>query len=176
MKGWYKYISIRSLLSICYLFLFLFIQSCAKTKIGEQLSASFDEPKSFSSKQTLNPIDNNENVKNVKEYSNSKNKSIKEEKQSSALGEPKQVDSRKNNFKKSPGNIKKSSSQLDISKKIFKPQPYRITIKLSKANPSAPAEVVTKALRAAGVSFEVEMIERIDLKDKRFRMRSGEEL
>ena len=44
----------------------------------------------------------------------------------------------------------------------FKPQPYRITIKLSGANPSAPAETVTKALRRAGVNFEVERIERVD--------------
>ena len=39
--------------------------------------------------------------------------------------------------------------------------PYRVTIKLPGADPSAPAELVTRALRAAGVSFEVETIERI---------------
>jgi hypothetical protein len=41
------------------------------------------------------------------------------------------------------------------------PAPYRVTIKLPAADPSAPAEAVTKALRAAGVSFEVETIERV---------------
>lgn len=41
------------------------------------------------------------------------------------------------------------------------PAPYRITIRLPSGDPSAPAEVVTQALRAAGVPFEVEMIERI---------------
>jgi hypothetical protein len=41
------------------------------------------------------------------------------------------------------------------------PSPYRVTIKLPAADPSAPAEVVTEALRAAGVAFEVETIERI---------------
>ena len=46
-------------------------------------------------------------------------------------------------------------------KNNFVPQPYRITIKLSAANPSAPAEKVTKALRLAGVKFEVEMIQLI---------------
>jgi len=45
---------------------------------------------------------------------------------------------------------------------LLNPQPYRITLKLSKANPAAPAEAVTKALRMAGVSFEVEMIERVN--------------
>lgn len=42
-----------------------------------------------------------------------------------------------------------------------RPAPYRITIQLPSADPAAPAEAVTEALRAAGVSFEVEMIERI---------------
>lgn len=43
----------------------------------------------------------------------------------------------------------------------LQPAPYRVTIKLPAADPSAPAEMVTQALRAAGVSFEVEMIERV---------------
>ena len=42
-----------------------------------------------------------------------------------------------------------------------KPAPYRVTIKLPAADPSAPAEVLTQALRAAGLSFEVESIERV---------------
>jgi len=39
--------------------------------------------------------------------------------------------------------------------------PYRVTIRLPLADPSAPAEVVTQALRRAGVPFEVETIERV---------------
>ncbi len=42
-----------------------------------------------------------------------------------------------------------------------RPAPYRVTIRLPQADPSAPAEVVTRALRAAGVPFEVETIERM---------------
>ena len=41
------------------------------------------------------------------------------------------------------------------------PAPYRVTIKLPAADPSSPAEAVTDALRAAGVAFEVETIERV---------------
>ena len=41
------------------------------------------------------------------------------------------------------------------------PAPYRVTIRLPAADPSAPAERVTEALRAAGVAFEVETIERM---------------
>lgn len=39
--------------------------------------------------------------------------------------------------------------------------PYRVTILLPQADAAAPAEVVTQALRSAGVPFEVETIERI---------------
>ncbi|MCP9886595.1 hypothetical protein KBY96_01385 [Cyanobium sp. ATX 6A2] len=41
------------------------------------------------------------------------------------------------------------------------PAPYRLTLRLSGADPAAPAEAVTQALRAAGLVFEVEVIERI---------------
>ena len=41
------------------------------------------------------------------------------------------------------------------------PQPYRLVLKLPAVDPSAPAEAVTKALRAAGLPFEVETIERM---------------
>jgi len=41
------------------------------------------------------------------------------------------------------------------------PAPYRVTIKLPAADPSSPAEAVTDALRQAGVTFEVETIERV---------------
>ncbi len=55
--------------------------------------------------------------------------------------------------------------QLTLSSKRFRkfnPQPYRIIIRLSETNPSAPAETVTTVLRDAGVVFEIEKIERLD--------------
>ena len=42
------------------------------------------------------------------------------------------------------------------------PSPYRVTIRLPTADPSAPAEALTRALRGAGVPFEVETIERME--------------
>lgn len=42
-----------------------------------------------------------------------------------------------------------------------KPTPYRVTLRLPQADPAAPAEGLTEALRAAGVPFEVETIERL---------------
>ncbi len=41
------------------------------------------------------------------------------------------------------------------------PTPYRLLLRLPAADPAAPAEAVTQALRAAGVVFEVETIERL---------------
>lgn len=41
------------------------------------------------------------------------------------------------------------------------PAPYRLILRLAAADPAAPAEAVTEALREAGVSFEVETIERV---------------
>ena len=40
--------------------------------------------------------------------------------------------------------------------------PYRITIRLAGADPAAPAEAVTRALREADVGFVVERIERVE--------------
>jgi hypothetical protein len=52
-------------------------------------------------------------------------------------------------------------SQVRKGAPAARPLPYRVTIRLPEADPSAPAEAVTKALRATGVAFEVETIERI---------------
>lgn len=41
-------------------------------------------------------------------------------------------------------------------------EPYRITIRVSEADPASPAEAVTRALREAGVPFAVEQIEQIE--------------
>lgn len=41
------------------------------------------------------------------------------------------------------------------------PFPYRVTLRLPRADPAAPAEAVTRALRAAGIPFEVDTIERM---------------
>ena len=43
--------------------------------------------------------------------------------------------------------------------------PYRIMIRLSAADPAAPAEGVTEALRRAGIGFEVETIEKVPVSD-----------
>ena len=51
-------------------------------------------------------------------------------------------------------------SAAPLVKPPANPAPYRVTILLPQADPAAPAEVLTRALRSAGVPFEVETIQR----------------
>ena len=128
------------------------LQSCSNTLTGEKLENSFDI--------TENPKTSGEAYDELEK-----------------LNEKTKIQSRiKDNKKKNEkdfGNIFKENSisnkdrlsqksTKSIKKTIFNPQPYRIILRLSGANPSAPAETVTEALRKAGVQFEVEKIERFD--------------
>ena len=128
------------------------LQSCSNTLIGEKLEDSFDliESPLTSAKAINKPKKLNELPKikskikdDVKVNENYLSNIIKE-------------NSTSNKDRLSQKSIK------SIKKTIFNPQPYRIILRLSGANPSAPAETVTKALRKAGVQFEVEKIERFD--------------
>ena len=131
------------------------LQSCSNTLIGEKLGNSFDNTenpttivKANNKPQKLTEVTEKTKVK-------SRNKVNKEENDndfSSVINE----NSTSNKVRLS------QKSTKSIKKTIFNPQPYRIILKLSGANPSAPAETVTEALRKAGVQFEVEKIERFD--------------
>ncbi len=126
------------------------LQSCSNTLIGEKLENSFslNENPKIAEKTKNKPQKLNEKIKSIIKDDEKKNE---------------------NDF----GNIIKENSipnkdrlsqkaTKSIKKTIFNPQPYRIILRLSGANPSAPAETVTEALRKAGVQFEVEKIERFD--------------
>ena len=58
-----------------------------------------------------------------------------------------------------PVEAKPPKPERDIPKQP--PAPYRITIRLAGADPAAPAEAVTQALRTSAVEFMVERIERV---------------
>tara|TARA_B100000214_G_scaffold202763_1_gene146969 strand:- start:332 stop:820 length:489 start_codon:yes stop_codon:yes gene_type:complete len=131
---------------------FFSLQSCSNTQVGDKLENSFDiiEDSKTSQKTNNKPQKLNE-LKKIKSR-------IKDDKKEN-----------ENDF----GNIIKENSisnkdrlsqksTKSIKKTIFNPQPYRIILRLSGANPSAPAETVTEALRKADVQFEVEKIERFD--------------
>ncbi len=132
---------------------FIPLQSCSNTLIGERLANSFGITENQTiSKNTLKVEKESMKVNEIK-----KNKRSAKDYEKNK--ENVQVNIQKNN---SISNKDRLSQKLTKSKKkvIFNPQPYRIILKLSGANPSAPAETVTEALRKAGVEFEVEKIER----------------
>ena len=130
------------------------LQACSNTPIGEKLENSFDT--------TENPI---VSVNTIKAKDQNKLKEIKKIK-SRKIDDDKENKNFKRNITKENSTSNKDrfnqKSTKSIKKVIFKPQPYRIILKLSGTNPSAPAETVTNALRNAGVQFEVEKIERFE--------------
>ena len=131
--------------------IFIPLQSCSNTVIGEKLENSFDliENPKLSEEFTKAKVQNKiKKIKSNKKNNEAENKNV-------------QVNITKNNSI-SNNNRTLQKSIKSNKKVIFNPQPYRIILKLSGANPSAPAETVTAALRKAGVEFEVEKIERYD--------------
>ena len=128
----------------------LSIQSCTNTSIGEKLGNSFDSP---DNPRKLVKTNNKTQKLNQKSKIELKIQENMKENENDFVGTIKE-----NSMSKS-GRISQKSIK-SIKKTIFNPQPYRIILKLSGANPSAPAETVTEALRKAGVQFEVEKIER----------------
>ena len=65
---------------------------------------------------------------------------------------------------------KPEAKQLELQKPLAPaaaPVPYRVVLRLPATDPAAPAEALTKALRAANLPFEVETIERVRQGDGR---------
>jgi len=143
------------------LFLIIFLmplQSCSNTQIGEKLENSFEttgDPKISQNNTKVNE------QKKLKETKKIKSEKIENDNIKANLTKENSISNNESLIKESTKSTKKVT---------YKPQPYRIILKLSAVDPSAPAETVTNALRKAGVQFEVEKIERFDdesfLKDK----------
>ncbi len=128
--------------------IFFALQGCSETIVGQKLANSFDNPGS--------------NI-NSEKQSYKKSKGVTPTEKEKQPKENNQTLVKKEN----KPTIKKVKKIVEIKPDSFDPLPYRVTIKLSGTNPSAPAESVTKALRRAGVKFEVEMIERIEVLRKK---------
>ena len=128
------------------------LQSCSNTLIGEKLENSFDiSDNSKDLEKTNNKLQKINEMTRIKSI-------VKDEKKKIENDFSKVV---KINSISNKDRLSQKPTKL-IKKTIFDPQPYRIILRLSGANPSAPAETVTEALRKAGVQFEVEKIERFD--------------
>ncbi len=124
------------------------LQSCSNTLIGEKLENSFDSIDGLKTNNKQETLSEKTKIKlKIKDDMKENNKDL--------------VNVVKENSISNKDRLSQQSTK-SIKRKIFKPQPYRIILRLSGANPSAPAETVTEALRKAGVEFEVEKIERYD--------------
>ena len=131
------------------------LQSCSNTLIGEKLKNSFD----LTENSTISK--NTPKLKKVQTKPNKIKKIKLIKKPNEQDNENVQVNIKENYLMSNKDRLSQKSSKSK-NKVIFNPQPYRIILKLSGANPSAPAETVTAALRKAGVEFEVEKIERYE--------------
>ena len=128
------------------------LQSCSNTLVGEKLENSFGTMED--SKSSVNA---SEKRLIINQKTNINLKANEDKKQNEKdIGNVIKLNSISNK-----DSLSQKTTKL-TKKTIFNPQPYRIILRLSGANPSAPAESVTEALRKAGVQFEVEKIERYD--------------
>lgn len=118
----------------------LALAGCSGTRFGDQLARSFSAPPA----QPAKPVSPAPNPATATPASK-------------AAAPPTAAPTAVSPKKAEPKPVEAKAAAVNPSK----PAPYRITIQLPSADPAAPAEAVTEALRAAGVSFEVEMIERV---------------
>jgi hypothetical protein len=121
----------------------LVLAGCSGTPLGDQLARSFSAPPA----QPVAPDPTPSGASN----------------KAASTPDPSNKGAKANDSKTQPGKPGAGPGVGSQPRAVqpSNPAPYRITIQLPSADPAAPAEAVTEALRAAGVSFEVEMIERI---------------
>ena len=121
----------------------LLLVGCSSTPLGQQLGASFDAPPPAEPKPAakLEPA-------------------IKPVPPQQPKAEEPQADPEPA-AEATPAAEPEPKAEPEQAAEPRDPQPYRVILRLPSADPSAPAEAVTKALRAAGLPFEVETIERL---------------
>ena len=140
----------------------MLLQACDGTPFGQRLSDSFDDPTSQpAAEDAPRPVQvkaeqgTTESEKDKPE----KDKPVKADPVADPGQEdPGTADSLDSKAVNSQAGVAKANPPRATSGRTL---PYRITIRLSSADPAAPAEGVTEALRKAGIGFEVETIEKI---------------
>ena len=157
--------------------LLLALQACSGTTFGQKLADSFDSPATPAAAQgTARSKVEKEPDTAFKEPGKAEDQSEKEkekekekEPEAKAKAEP---ESEPESEATKPAQQQAANQDLTTVQPAQKesapvrplpadPRPYRITIRLAAADPAAPAESVTDALRSAGIGFEVETIEKI---------------
>lgn len=121
------------------------LQACAGSPVAEELQRSFESPERTATEAEA-PIPEQPPVVDPAPIDRSQEEEVDEEAATKS-----DIDTDTDGI----------DVQQPISKSLQPPAPYRITIRLAGADPAAPAEAVTRALRQSEVVFSVERIERI---------------
>ena len=127
------------------------LQACAGTPVAEQLERSFAVPEERPA-QSAAPVP-------PSKTSSTKTSPVADRPAEPA---PKAASRPESQDTEEP---KESAPEEKPRPAVSQPQPkapYRITIRVAGADPAAPAEAVTRALRDADVGFAVERIERVE--------------
>ncbi|MCP9924435.1 hypothetical protein KBY79_04280 [Synechococcus lacustris C3-12m-Tous] len=122
------------------------LAACSNTPIGEQLGNSFG-PTPATTKTTTQPV------------AVAPKPVIKPE--------PQKPEPPKPEISKPVPQVVEPIQQKPEPAEQQKPVPYRVLLRLPATDPAAPAEALTRALRAANLPFEVETIERVRQGDGR---------
>ena len=132
------------------------LQACAGTPVAEQLERSFAVPEERPA-QPAAPVPASET--SPTETSPTKTSSAADRPAEPA---PKAASRPESQDAEEPEESVPEEKQRPATAQRLPQAPYRITIRLAGADPAAPAEAVTRALREADVGFAVERIERVE--------------
>ena len=147
--------------------LLLALQACSGTTFGERLADSFDSPGApAAAEETASSNVEQEATSAVKEPERAedqpvKNKATAAKTSKAQTSEAKTSEQEDEETDPSEAKTPQEKTNVQPNPMPAEPRPYRITIRLAAADPAAPAESVTDALRRAGIGFEVETIEKI---------------
>ena len=148
--------------------LLLALQACSGTTFGQKLADSFDSSATpAGAQQTADIKQDQDPAIALKEPA--KAEDLREKDKAEARSESELEAEAELTEAAEPKTVKKELNKVQPAKQESAPvpslpadpRPYRITIRLAAADPAAPAESVTDALRRAGIGFEVETIEKI---------------
>ncbi len=156
---------VRSLLP-----LLMLLQACDGTPFGQRLSESFDSqagdvsPAGTQADPDTSVVADKGKQQSKVNENDKPTASVSKDANATESDESERQSDRKSDREQSPA----PAVATDSPKPRSTPErtlPYRIMIRLSAADPAAPAEGVTEALRRAGIGFEVETIEKVPASD-----------
>ena len=153
--------------------LLMLLQACDGTPFGQRLSESFDSQAGEVSPAGTQADPDTSVVADKGEQQAKVNENENENKNDNETDKPKasvNKDGEATESERKPEREQSSATTAGTDRPEPRPTPertlpYRIMIRLSAADPAAPAEGVTEALRRAGIGFEVETIEKVPASD-----------